>query len=79
MDGDLTFEAAHSYDRMSDPAVVDVKNRVTLSGRTLTRGRQRFRRQGIVEVVTRDGATSQGACGSCPWIGAESYDHRRGS
>ncbi len=55
LDGDLTFEAAHSYDRMSDPAVVDVKNRVTLV-EDAELGAAKIPRQGIVEVVTRDGA-----------------------
>jgi 2-methylcitrate dehydratase PrpD len=30
LDGDLTFEAAHSFERMKDPAVLELRNRVTL-------------------------------------------------
>jgi 2-methylcitrate dehydratase PrpD len=30
IDGDLTFEAAHSFDRMKDPAVLKIRNRITL-------------------------------------------------
>jgi 2-methylcitrate dehydratase PrpD len=55
LDGDLTFDAAHSYDRMTDPAVVDMKNRVTLIS-DAELGAAEIPRQGIVEIVTREGA-----------------------
>jgi 2-methylcitrate dehydratase PrpD len=55
LDGDLTFGAAHSYERMNDPAVVDVKNRVTLVA-DAELGAAEIPRQGIVEVITKDGA-----------------------
>jgi 2-methylcitrate dehydratase PrpD len=54
LDGRCTFEAAHSFGRMKDPAVVDLKKRVTLIGDPeLTRARPEA--QSIVEVTTRDG------------------------
>ncbi len=55
LDGGLTFEAAHSYERMNDQAVLELKKRIRLvedpelSTATVTR-------QGIVEVTTRDGS-----------------------
>jgi 2-methylcitrate dehydratase PrpD len=55
LDEELTFEAAHSYERMSDPAVLDVKNRVALVA-DAELGAAKIPRQGIVEVITRDGA-----------------------
>jgi 2-methylcitrate dehydratase PrpD len=55
VDGGLSFEAAHSYERMNDPAVLAVKSRISVvedpSLRTPVSSRT-----GIVEVTTRDGA-----------------------
>ena len=31
LDGDLSFAAAHAYERMHEPAVVEVKKRITLT------------------------------------------------
>src|SRR5215510_6221681 len=54
LDGKLTFEAAHSFERMKDPRVLDLKKRVTLIGDPeLSRARPEG--QSIVEVITRDG------------------------
>jgi 2-methylcitrate dehydratase PrpD len=54
LDGGLTFAAAHSYERMRDPSVLAVKSRVQLVlDPDLTHARPR--RQGIVEVRTKDG------------------------
>lgn len=54
LDGRCTFEAAHSFERMKDPAVVALKRRITLIGDPeLTRARPEG--QAIVEVETRDG------------------------
>jgi 2-methylcitrate dehydratase PrpD len=55
LDGDLTFEAAHSYDRMNDPEVVDLKQRVSLVADTAL-GAAKVPRQGIVEIITKDGS-----------------------
>jgi 2-methylcitrate dehydratase PrpD len=56
LDGRLTFEAAHSYERMKDPSTLAVKSRVKLElDAALTHARPR--RQGIVEVYTKDGRT----------------------
>lgn len=52
--GSLSFAAAHSFERMTDPTVVDLKSRVTLIGDPeLTRARPEG--QSNVEVFTRDG------------------------
>ncbi|HXF66169.1 MAG TPA: MmgE/PrpD family protein [Burkholderiales bacterium] len=54
LDGRCTFEAAHSFERMKDPAVVALKRRITLIGDPeLTRARPEG--QALVEVATRDG------------------------
>ncbi len=54
LDGKCTFEAAHSFERMKEPAVVALKKRVTLIGDPeLTHARPEG--QSIVEVATRDG------------------------
>jgi 2-methylcitrate dehydratase PrpD len=54
LDGRLTFEAAHSFERMKDPRVLELKKKVTLIGDPeLTRARPEG--QSIVEVTTRDG------------------------
>lgn len=55
LDGDLTFETAHSFERMNSPAVLDVKKRVKLVADPELSA-ARTRRQGIVEITTRDGA-----------------------
>lgn len=51
IDGRLTFEAAHSFDRMKDPAVLEVKKRVTLK-----EDHELFPYHSILEVITKDGA-----------------------
>ena len=58
LDGHLTFEAAHSFDRMRDPKVVELKDRITLVGDAeLTRARPEG--QSIIELTTRDGRQLQ--------------------
>lgn len=54
LDGRLTFGAAHSFERMKDPRVLELKKKITLIGDPeLTRARPEG--QSIVEVTTRDG------------------------
>jgi 2-methylcitrate dehydratase PrpD len=54
LDGGLTFAAAHSYERMKDPRILAIKSRIKLElDPELTNARPR--RQGIVEVHTKDG------------------------
>jgi 2-methylcitrate dehydratase PrpD len=54
LDGRLTFEAAHSFERMKDPGVLELRKRVTVIGDPeLTRARPEG--QSIVQVTTRDG------------------------
>ena len=55
VDGDLTFEAAHSYERMDDPAVLEVKRRIKLVEDPEISA-AKIMRQAIVEVTTKDGA-----------------------
>ena len=55
IDGDITFESSHSYERMSDPAVLEVRNRITLVGDPELRTAP-IKRGGIVEITTTDGA-----------------------
>jgi 2-methylcitrate dehydratase PrpD len=55
LDGDITFETSHSYERMKDPAVLEVRNRITLVGDPALRTAE-IKRGGIVEVTTTDGA-----------------------
>ena len=50
LDGKLTFEAAHSFERMKDPRVLDLKKKVTLIGDPeLSRARPEG--QSIVQVI----------------------------
>lgn len=54
LDGRLTFEAAHSYERMKDPAVLELKKCISLvEGPELTKAK--ITRQGIIELTTKDG------------------------
>ncbi|MFC1965592.1 MmgE/PrpD family protein [Chloroflexota bacterium] len=54
LDGDITFEATHSYERLNDPDVLQVKKRITLVGDPEL-DIPGARRQGIIEVTTQDG------------------------
>ncbi|MFH0847381.1 MAG: MmgE/PrpD family protein [Chloroflexota bacterium] len=55
LDGSLTFETAHSYKRMRDPAVLGIEKLITLvDDPELTAAK--IMRQGIVEITTQDGA-----------------------
>ncbi len=53
-DGELGFASAHDYERMSDPAVLALRERLTLV-HDAELGTARPRRQAIVEVETTDG------------------------
>ena len=55
LDGDLTFAAAHSYDRMKDPAVLKMKKCIELVEDAELSTAKPIR-QGIVEITTADGA-----------------------
>jgi 2-methylcitrate dehydratase PrpD len=56
VDGKLTFEMAHSYERMNDPALIDLKERITVE-----ENKDLFEpgalRQAIVEIKTKKGIT----------------------
>ncbi len=54
LDGSLSFEAAHSYDRMKDRSVLKVKERIRLI-EDAELSASSIKRQGIVEVTTKDG------------------------
>ena len=54
LDGELTFAAAHSHERMHDPRVLEVASRVQLIPDPDLVD-DRFPRQAIVEIVTSDG------------------------
>jgi len=55
IDGDITFSTSHCYERMKDPAVLEVRNRITLVGDPELRT-AKIKRGGIVEIKTTDGA-----------------------
>ena len=55
LDGGMTFAASHSYERMKDPAVLAIRERITLVGDPELRS-ARIKRGGIVEITTTDGA-----------------------
>jgi 2-methylcitrate dehydratase PrpD len=54
LDGTLTFEAAHSYERMSDPAVVPLRKLVSIVADS-TMDISKTSRQAIVYVTTKQG------------------------
>ena len=54
LDGQLTFKAAESYARMSDPKVREVQSRVNLIGDPKFADQER-QRPGLVRVHLRDG------------------------
>ncbi len=54
IDGGVTFASAHSYERMIDPAVLDMKSRVELvADEVLSKAMPP--RQAIIEITTKDG------------------------
>jgi 2-methylcitrate dehydratase PrpD len=54
IDGKLTFESAHDYQRFQNPRVLTLKEKVQLIGdETMERSGRRF--QGLVEVTLKDG------------------------
>jgi 2-methylcitrate dehydratase PrpD len=59
LDGQLTFKAAESYARMSDPKVREVQSRVNLIGDPKFADQER-QRPGLVRVHLRDGETVEG-------------------
>jgi 2-methylcitrate dehydratase PrpD len=56
IDGSVSFESTHSYERMSDPEVLAVKERVSLVPSTALMDRE-APRSAKVEVVLKDGRT----------------------
>jgi 2-methylcitrate dehydratase PrpD len=56
VEGGLTFEAAHDYQRFQNPRVLALKEKVQLVGdEAMERSGKRF--QGLVEVTLKDGRT----------------------
>ncbi|MCG6534809.1 MAG: MmgE/PrpD family protein [Syntrophales bacterium LBB04] len=55
LDGELTYEAAHSYERMRDPAVVEVKKRISLASDPDLLNVAKTGRQALVQVTMKDG------------------------
>jgi 2-methylcitrate dehydratase PrpD len=56
LDGKLTFESAHDYNRLQDPQLQEIKGKVQLiPDEALERTGARF--QGLVEVTLKDGRT----------------------
>ena len=72
LDGGMTFEASHSYERMKDPAVLAIARGSPWSGDPELRT-AKIKRGGIVEITTRDGAQAQGACRTGPRPAGESH------
>ena len=58
LDGRVSFEAAHSFERMTDPDVLDLRSRITLIGDPELSGAQPDY-QAIVEVTTKDGTVHE--------------------
>ncbi|MBI5966577.1 MAG: MmgE/PrpD family protein [Deltaproteobacteria bacterium] len=56
LDGQLTFKAAHTYERMGDPRVLEVQARVNLIGDPQFSGQER-QRPGLVRVNLANGQT----------------------
>ena len=54
LDGNLTFETAHSSERMNDPSVLEVRKRIILVEEPELTAAKRTR-QAIVEIITKDG------------------------
>jgi 2-methylcitrate dehydratase PrpD len=64
LDGKLTFESAHDYNRFQDPRVQEMKQRVELIlDEELERTGARF--QGVVEVYLKDGRTLREHVANC--------------
>jgi 2-methylcitrate dehydratase PrpD len=55
LDGSLSFDAAHSYERMREPSIADLRGRISVVEDPL-QGASENKRQGVVEVTTKDGA-----------------------
>jgi len=56
VDGKLTFESAHDYDRFKSPSVLALKEKVQLIGdEQMEHSGKRF--QGLVEITLKDGRT----------------------
>ncbi len=64
IDGKLTFESAHDYERFQNPRVLALKERVQLIGdEAMERSGPRF--QGQVEVTLKDGKTLREHVSNC--------------
>ena len=64
LDGKLTFESAHDYNRFQDPRIQEMKQRVELIlDEDLERTGARF--QGVVEVYLKDGRTLREHVANC--------------
>lgn len=59
--GKLTFEATHTYERLSDPAIVDMMSRVSLRGHDAFAHLER-QRPATVRIHTRDGQVLEEHC-----------------
>jgi 2-methylcitrate dehydratase PrpD len=55
VDRSLSFDAAHSYERMKEPSITDLRGRISVVEDQVQSASEN-KRQGVVEVTTRDGA-----------------------
>jgi len=55
IDGTLTFETAHSFERMSDPSVLELRKQIQLVEEPELTAEKRTR-QAVIEVITKEGA-----------------------
>jgi 2-methylcitrate dehydratase PrpD len=55
LEGDLSFEASHSRERMKDPAVLEIKKRITVAVDPELMNVAKTERQAVVEVTTKEG------------------------
>jgi 2-methylcitrate dehydratase PrpD len=64
LNGKLTFESAHDYNRLQDPRLQELKQRVELiPDRELERAGSRF--QGLIEVTLKEGKTLREHVSNC--------------
>ena len=76
LDGKLTFESAHDYNRFQDPRVQEMKQRVELIlDEELERTGARF--QGVVEVYLKERPDPPRACRQLPRPPGKSHGPRR--
>ena len=73
VDGSLSFDAAHSYERMRESSITNLRERISVVEDPVQSASEN-KRQGVVEVTTKEWSISERSCRERPRDSGEPHD-----